>query len=133
MKKVILAILLICLVPVIVLAQKPTVTFMNPGMYKEAYWIMVSDFMQAAADDLGFSLEILYCERNHMKQIALAIEIANRKQKPDFVICVNEKLVAPQTIAPLDKAGIKTFLILNDLTGDQKRTEVNQEKNIKTG
>jgi len=123
MKRFLLCIAIACLLPLAALGQKTNITFLNPGMHTEAYWIMVSDFMQAAADDLGFSLEIIYCERDHMKQISLANEISKRSKKPDFVICVNEKLVAPQTIAPLDKAGIKTLLILNDLTDDQKKKE----------
>ena len=103
-------------------AEKLHVTFINPGKSDEAYWMMVTAFMKAAAEDLGITLEVLYVERNHFMQTQMARGIAARPNKPDYVVLVNEKLVAPETIKPLDDAGIKTFLIFNDLSDEQKLT-----------
>lgn len=116
--------LLFCLAMVfscgLMAADKLNVTFINPGKSDEAYWMMVSSFMKAAAEDLGITLEIVYVERNHSMQAKVARDIAARAAKPDYVVLVNEKLVAPESIKALDDAGIKTFLILNDLTAEQK-------------
>ncbi|MBK6905835.1 MAG: ABC transporter substrate-binding protein [Rhodocyclaceae bacterium] len=118
--------LLICLAMIfscgLFAAEKLHVTFINPGKSDEAYWMMVTAFMKAAAEDLGITLEVLYVERNHFMQSQMAREIAARPNKPDYVVLVNEKLVAPETIKPLDDAGIKTFLIFNDLSDEQKLT-----------
>ncbi len=102
-------------------AERLNVVFINPGKSSEAYWQMVTSFMRAAADQLDIELEVLWAERNHLEQVKIGEDIAKRSQKPDYVVLVNEKSVAPETIKPLDAAGIKTFLILNDLTDEQKK------------
>lgn len=104
----------------VVAQEKVNVTFINPGKSTEAFWMTVSAFMKAAADDLSMNLEVIYLERDHTKQVPTAMELSKRSKKPDYVVLVNEKLVAPDTIKALDAAGIKSFLILNDLTDAQK-------------
>ena len=37
-----------------------SVLFLNPGTTEEAFWVSYSQFMQAAATDLGIDLRILY-------------------------------------------------------------------------
>ncbi len=115
-----LACLLICVAISAFAKADLHVTFINPGKSDEIYWRMVTEFMQAAAMDLDIDLEVLWAERNHLQQIRLGQSLAARAVKPDYVVLVNEKLVAPETIQPLDDAGIKTFLILNDLNSSQK-------------
>ena len=79
--------------------SKTKVAFINPGESNRgktgSFWIMVHDFMQAAADDLGFELKTYYAERKFPKMNQFAKEIAASKDKPDYVFIVNEKLVAP--------------------------------------
>jgi ABC-type sugar transport system substrate-binding protein len=41
-------------------ARAESVLFLNPGSTKEAFWVSYSQFMQAAARDLGIDLHILY-------------------------------------------------------------------------
>lgn len=82
---------------------------------------MVSQFMQAAADDLGFELDIRYAERNHFKMVDIAKEIAGKKSKPDFLLIVNENQLGPRLLEIAQEAGIQSFLILNDLTDEQKK------------
>mgnify|MGYP002750610294 CR=1 FL=1 len=71
------------------------VTFINPGVSDIShptggFWYNVGSFMRAAAKDLNIELEILYAERNHLKIIEIVQEVANRKEKPDFLIIENE-------------------------------------------
>ena len=120
MKKFLLPLFISLVLAITAQAAPLKVTFIDPGKSDEAYWQMVCGIMKSAATQLGMDLEVIHAERDHLKQIQIAEDIAKRAQKPDYVICVNEKLVAPQTIAPLDKAGIKTMLILNDLYDEQK-------------
>lgn len=96
-----------------------TVAFINPGRANEPFWSSVATFMSAAADDLGIQLEVLYAERNHLRMLALAKEVAQRPRKPDYVIVVNEKLAAAEMLKTLDAAGIKTLLYHNQLAPEQ--------------
>jgi len=102
------------------------VVFINPGKSDPSdptggFWLEVSAFMQAAADDLGVDLEIVYAERNHVLMHKKAEEILNRKHLPDYLVVVNEKLAAARIIAHADKKGVKTFTLLVGFYGDQAR------------
>src|SRR5690606_13269595 len=44
-------------------ARAESVLFLNPGSTQEAFWVSYSQFMQAAAQDLGIDLQILYSQR----------------------------------------------------------------------
>ncbi len=92
----------------------------NPAGTTGAFWVMVADFMKAAAKDLNINFEVLYAERDYLKMIDLAENIIQRENKPDYVILVNEKLIVPKLLTILNKTDIKVFLMLNDLTDEQK-------------
>lgn len=98
-----------------------SVVFLNPGKSDEKFWVSVSQFMQAAAHDLGIQLEVLYAERDSVRMIDNAKAVAARQKKPDYLLAVNEKLVAPEIIRLTATSGIKVFLINNTLTDAQKR------------
>jgi ABC-type sugar transport system substrate-binding protein len=100
------------------------VAFINPGFSDVhnptgGFWLSVSSFMKAAADDLDIDLEILYCDRNHVKMRRVARNVILRTAPPDYLIVVNEKLSAEPIVKEADKAGVKVFLILNRFEGDQ--------------
>lgn len=100
------------------------VVFINPGKSDPSnptggFWHEVSAFMQAAADDLGINLEIVYAERNHVLMHKKAEEILNRENLPDYLVVVNEKQAAARVIAHADQKGVKTFNLLVGFYGDQ--------------
>jgi ABC-type sugar transport system substrate-binding protein len=99
------------------------ITFINPGRSNETFWVMVSDFMSAAAKDLGIDLEIFYAERNFLRQVTIMREIAKQESKPDYVVIVNEKLIASRLLNISEEHNIKTFMILNKLNDEQVRYE----------
>ena len=70
------------------------IVFINPGKSDEIFWLNVSKFMQAAANDFGFELKIIYAQRNHYKMIEIIHNIVEQKTKPDFLIIVNENNMA---------------------------------------
>lgn len=103
------------------------VTFINPGISDinnptGTFWLSVSACMQAAAEDLGIDLEVIYSERNHLLMQRQAEEVAVRPNPPDFVIVVNEKLAADEMVKVLDRAGIKVFVLLNTFLDHQAKT-----------
>jgi ABC-type sugar transport system substrate-binding protein len=96
------------------------IVFINPGKSNEVFWLNVSTFMKAAANDFGFNLKIIYAERNHFKMIKIMKDIVNQKIKPDFLIIVNENNMADKLLKISNNHKIKTMLILNDLSKEQK-------------
>lgn len=104
--------------------EKMRVVFINPGFYDSCnptgeFWISVSSFMQAAAEDLNIDLEIIYCDRNHIKMRRMAEKVVQRTSPPDYLVVVNEKLSAEPIVIDADRAGVKVFVILNRFEGDQ--------------
>jgi len=109
-------------------AENIHVTFLNPGSAKDiGVWHLVANFMQAAADDLNISLEVLYADRNHIKMINLAEKVANRPKSPDYIIMVNEKLAGKEMLLSLKNSSSKIFFIHNGLTS-QQREDVGDER-----
>ena len=108
------------------------VTFLNPGNAKDAgVWYLVSNFMQAAADDLDIALEVLYADRNHIKMLNQAKQVANRTKAPDYVIMVNEKLMGKEMLLLFKDSSSRIFFIHNGLTEKQRKEVGNERGNIK--
>jgi ABC-type sugar transport system substrate-binding protein len=101
-------------------ARAESVLFLNPGSTEEAFWVSYSQFMQAAARDLGIDLQILYSQRQPeltLAQARLALQGANR---PDYLMFVNEQYVAPQILRMAQDSGVKLFMVNAVLTPDQE-------------
>lgn len=96
------------------------ITFINPGKSTDIFWLTVSQFMRAAARDLNVNLEIIYSEENVDNVRLISQSILKRKIKPDYLIIVNQDLIAPEIIEMTEKSEIKTFLIFDDLNLEQK-------------
>lgn len=96
-----------------------TVVFINPGRSDEPFWRSASRFAQPAAQQFGIKLEVLYAERDHLKMIELAREVAARAKKPDYLMLVNEKLAAGEMLKLAESAGIKTLMVYSTLDGSQ--------------
>lgn len=97
-----------------------SIVFLNPGKSDEEFWVSVSGFMQAAARDLDLDVEVLYAERDAARMMANARAVVERARKPDYLVAVNEKQVAPEILRMTASSGIKVFLLLNALTPEQK-------------
>ena len=108
------------------------VTFLNPGSADDiGVWGLVSNFMQAAADDLDITLEILYADRNHIKMMSQAEKVAKRPKAPDYVIMVNEKIAGKEMLLSFKKSGSKIFFIHNGLNNKQREEIGNERGHIK--
>lgn len=101
-------------------AQATSVVFLNPGNSTEIFWVSYSQFMQAAARDLGMDLHILYAERNPQNTLDQARELFQAATKPDYLILVNEQYIAPQILRLSQGSGIKLFIVNSPLTEDQR-------------
>ncbi len=101
-----------------VMAQ--SVVFINPGKTDEAYWVAAAQSMQQAARSLGMQLQVIYTERDRLRPIAVARQIAQRTkaERPDYVIFSNEYSVAPSILRELDGSGIKVFMAFSGIQDD---------------
>ncbi|HZX15531.1 MAG TPA: ABC transporter substrate-binding protein [Pseudomonas sp.] len=98
-----------------------TVVFLNPGFSSEPFWVGYSDFMQAAADDLGMHLQIIYGERNPPQLLAKARSVLARDKQPDYLIFVNEMYTAPELLRLFADSPIKLFTLHSTLTPEQQQ------------
>lgn len=102
-------------------AHAASVLFLNPGTPKEAFWVSYSQFMQAAARDLGMDLRIQYSDRTVETTIKQAREALLGSNRPDYLVFANEQYVAPEILRLAQGSGVKLFIVNNSLTPDQMR------------
>jgi len=114
-----LVFLLLIFIPT-VNAAPHRVVFMNPGHADQGFWKAVTDTMSAAAEQLGFELEVHYADRQWTRMVHNTERVIARADKPDFLILVNEYQQGANLLALADKAGIPTLMLLNSLTQEQR-------------
>jgi ABC-type sugar transport system substrate-binding protein len=102
-----------------VMAHATSVVFLNPGMSTETFWVSYTQFMQAAAKDLGLELRVRYGERNADNTLLQAREVLQGSQRPDYLVLVNEQYVAPQILRMAEGSGVKLLVVNSALTPDQ--------------
>lgn len=100
-------------------ATPTRITFLNPGKRDEFFWPAVSAAMQAAADQFGYQLDIVYAERDAQAIGELGHEIIARPTPPDLLILVNEFQAGAPLLRAADAKGIKTFMLLNSFYGSE--------------
>src|SRR5690349_3924512 len=70
----------------------PRVVYLNPGepvsRASGAHWPLTSRFMSLAANALGFELEVLYADRDHLLMLRQAEQVAQRSPAPDYLVAV---------------------------------------------
>ncbi len=101
-------------------ASPPSVLFLNPGDQDDAFFGLMESFMQAAADDLGMNLEVIYCHRDHYEMMEKGQEVLNRQVLPDYLILINEKNAGIELLEKVSKAGVKVVLINEGLQQSDK-------------
>ncbi|WP_433735452.1 ABC transporter substrate-binding protein [Pseudomonas putida] len=102
-------------------AQAASVLFLNPGTTREAFWVSYSQFMQAAAKDLGMDLRIEYSDRNADITLKQARDALQGTKRPDYLVFVNEQNIAPEILRLALGSGVKLFIVNNGLSADQVR------------
>lgn len=102
-------------------AKQPHVVFLNPGKYEvDEGWTVNSRFMQAAADQFGIRLEILYADRDRFKMVEQARQVAARPVQPDYVVVVNEKQQGIELLQAFARSTARVLMVHNGLTPEQR-------------
>jgi ABC-type sugar transport system substrate-binding protein len=98
-------------------AWPQSVVFINPGKSDEIYWVTAARAMQAAARALGMTLEVKFAERDHLRTIDFARQLAQlpANARPEYAIVTNDNGTGPELLRLLDAAGIKTFLAYSSI------------------
>ncbi|MFU8781189.1 MAG: ABC transporter substrate-binding protein [Kiritimatiellia bacterium] len=99
-----------------------SVVFLSPGQYdpvSEYWWSLCSDFMEAAAQDLGIDLRIYYANRNRALILQQAKEVVAGPHKPDFIVMQNLKQSALPIIALARKHDVKVILFNSGLSQEE--------------
>ena len=73
------------------------VVFVSPGKLDEPFWRDADEGLQHAAASLGIELELLHAERDHLAQLSLLRDVAERpvEQRPDYLLVTADKQVLP--------------------------------------
>lgn len=87
------------------MAHATSVVFLNPGTSTETFWVGYTQFMQAAAKDLGLDLRVRYAERDNQNTLSQAREALQGGRRPDYLVLVNEQYVAPQVLRMAQGSG----------------------------
>ena len=101
-------------------ATASEVVFINPGFNDQGFWSNVSGTMQAAAKDLGISLEVIPSDRNRSKLLSNVQAVMSRDKKPEYLIAVNEEQYGEIAVDLVKGTDTKLLFLLNDLTAEQK-------------
>jgi ABC-type sugar transport system substrate-binding protein len=106
--------------PAVVRAQ--AVAFINPGKSDEIYWVTASQGMEAAAKSLGMNFQVQYAQREPLKTLEIARELAARPagKRPEYVVITDDYAVADQLLKIIEPAGMKTFLAYSSIPADQR-------------
>ena len=98
-----------------------SVVFLNPGFSDEPFWVGYSDFMQAAADDLGMHLQVIYGERDSQEMLRKARDLLSAAKQPDYVLFVNERNTAPELLRLFENSSTRLFSLNSTLTPSQQQ------------
>lgn len=110
-------ILLLCLIVSPLSFAKLDIIFVNPGFADSSdeinttgnFWFKVSKIMLNAADDLDINLHIKYANRNHILMKELIRQAI--KDKPDYLVVVDEKSVVSKYLAKLNTRNIPIYFL----------------------
>ncbi|MGL1863610.1 MAG: ABC transporter substrate-binding protein [Pseudodesulfovibrio sp.] len=100
--------------------SKPLVVFANPGGKGDAFFQLMDDFMQAAADDLGFELVVYHGDRNHVLIDENIENIFSQDRLPDYLIGMNARGSGVSMLKKGEAAHVKSIIINQSFLGEER-------------
>ena len=101
-------------------ADKPFVIFANPGAQDDAFFKLMTSFMQAAADDLGFEMAVYYGDRNHVLIDENVQTIFKRERLPDYLVGMNARGSGVAMLEKAEARRVPTIFINQSFLGDDR-------------
>jgi len=105
-------------------SEKIQVTFINPDEVGNPFWDLVTNFMQAAANDLGIQLNVLYVNKNRYRATDLVKESLNSSNKPDYLIYIFQRGQGGKILSTAEKMNVRSFIFNTDIP-ENERSSVN--------
>ncbi|WP_281760526.1 ABC transporter substrate-binding protein [Pseudodesulfovibrio nedwellii] len=103
-------------------SDKVSVAFLNPAAQGDVFFQLLTDFMQAAADDLGFDLDVYYGGRNHVLIDENVKALFSRDTLPQYIVGMNARGAGELLLAQAEAAGIKTVFINQSFLGEERKS-----------
>jgi ABC-type sugar transport system substrate-binding protein len=96
------------------------IAFFSPGHERSdnptgQFWPESSKFANAVAVDLNIRLDTYYAQRNYLKMQQQIASVLRGKDKPDYLLLVNERFALTPQIRDINQSGIPFFLAYNHL------------------
>lgn len=92
----------------------PRVVFLSPD--DSRFWMMVSGFMEAVAEDLAIPLEVEYDRKRHrFSYLELAEQVFSQPALPDYLLIMCKEGVTTQILQRADALGIRVFTFNTDI------------------
>lgn len=99
-------------------------TFINPSYPGSEFWNNVTQFMQAAADDLGVELKVVYASQSsdidRLEYVKLFAQECNAPTPPDVIVTHFRKGSAKQILDIGEKSGVKSFFFNTQVPSDER-------------
>lgn len=97
--------------------------FINPGKHDEVFWLTAARAAEKAARDLGIDLEVRFAEREHLKALEIARELAARppEKRPHYVVFSNDYGTGPEVLRILDASGIRSIMAYSGISAPAER------------
>lgn len=121
-KRLAIMLLLTCLcLPSAALAEeRPYVAFTNAGGKNDIFFKLMTDFMQAAATDLGLELEVYYGDRNHVVFDANVNAIFSQKRLPDVIVAMEARGSGLNLLKKAEAAGVDILFVNQGFLGEAR-------------
>lgn len=98
----------------------PKILLFNSDTPQNFWWRTTSDILQAACDDLGMTLEVVYLDRNPYKMIRTFKEVATSDSPPDAVIFQNLRQTAEHMLSVAEQYQIPAILFNAGLVAEEQ-------------
>jgi ABC-type sugar transport system substrate-binding protein len=98
---------------------RPLIVYYNSATPENHWWRTSSEIMQAACDNLGMRLKVVYVDRDHVKMVNDFKELANGPNRPDAVVFQSLKQNGPEMLKVAEQAKIPAFIFNAGLTAGQ--------------
>ncbi|MCM2373109.1 ABC transporter substrate-binding protein [Aporhodopirellula aestuarii] len=99
--------------------RKPRVLLFSGSDKDDPFWILFTDFMSVAADQLGFELKVHFADGSLNAMASLMRVECERKVKPAGIVIQSFKRGGPRFLRIANSYRIPVFLVNSGLTAEQ--------------
>ncbi|WP_153916364.1 ABC transporter substrate-binding protein [Shewanella sp. TC10] len=97
------------------LQENINVVYLNPGAVDESFWLNVDNVMRASAQAQGINLAIHHANRDRIRMLSQAVEVASQISLPNYLIMVNDKEVAKKVLQIFYRKPVYIVFMINDI------------------